>query len=694
MRFVNNSEKQMTSAEVKIICSPSGQEIPWTYNNLTAGAGENFGTKVPVATDLQEVSDVEITAVRATYSDGSVWEKSAPTAAVAEKMSAPVQEQSFVAESVTETAESPTSDDFVLAEKAPAAESVLIPNNKNLIIGVAVAVIAVIAVVIGISSSAGKDSEDVLSAEAETTTSQVTEVPETTSVTTVTTEKVTTAKVTTAKVTTTKAETTVTETTTAKKEIELIDYGSYQMSDDGKFIRYTDTPYYYIGTDGEWLYWSELKNTIKEINGGGELKNCYVKRTNLSSNVTETLFTTVFMTSWQMGIDRPYFNYNDGYIDFTYQDKNAKFNEEYGYAEDGEYIMVYNVKTDKITQISKDFGRSPDTIVNGMATIYDNADDYYYLFDIENNQLYDIGKGYASGVASVDKYIMMDYGSYVYLIDTEALRISTINYPDGGNMYYYYDYVCSDGKIYFDTYEGKTEYILDIRTQTFEDINGKVVPHNELNEHYPDYEYIGTYNNKIYYKSGKDICCTSDAAKANPVNDKIFDLGYICEAEGISDNDLGSNEASYEMSINGNYIYFDIDIISGGYVPNTVYYFYDIDKEICSNVQRTDTGTSDALDAGDYIYYTVTTTTYDDGYDDSYYNSYGDYYYGYVNISSGHLNLRETPSTDADIINQLNDGDYVTVYWAEGDWYYIEYYDYWYGQYYYGYVKSDYIVLY
>ncbi len=59
---------------------------------------------------------------------------------------------------------------------------------------------------------------------------------------------------------------------------------------------------------------------------------------------------------------------------------------------------------------------------------------------------------------------------------------------------------------------------------------------------------------------------------------------------------------------------------------------------------------------------------------------------GYVNISSGNLNIRSAPGTRSPIIGILNNGDVVTILQSENGWYRIQYGDT------IGYVSSQYII--
>lgn len=67
---------------------------------------------------------------------------------------------------------------------------------------------------------------------------------------------------------------------------------------------------------------------------------------------------------------------------------------------------------------------------------------------------------------------------------------------------------------------------------------------------------------------------------------------------------------------------------------------------------------------------------------------------GKVTISSGVLNLRESPSTTAKVLTTIPKDHYVGIYFQDGDWYYVKYYADTDSPIYYGYVSTEYVDIY
>ena len=652
IRLANNSDKVIVNAEIDIRCLPSGTVIKKVYSDFSAAKGEFFGTKVPVDAGKETVDSVEISVAEAVFEDGTVWtsEHFETEAETEESLSEKNVTENIVSVGVTDGAETYVGETAAVyeAETVPKAEPISVTSaaaekipllkniGKNKLIAGACGAAAVVAIIIAVAAFGGGDDSGEIVSETGAVTAETTTAAAVTEATTVQT----------------------TEAKIAEEKNYVIIKGrsfpisltSLELSGDNL----TDDDIKEIGklVNLESLYLSN--NQIGDISPLSRLTN--LETLSLSNNQISDISSLSGLTN----------------LKSLYLDNNQISNiEALSQLTNLEVLFLNNNQINDVSALEK--------------------------LDIKNFDWRD-NPGFTIEIP--EKYTT-DYKTFAF---------------DGGYINYTeYSYYSSDG------WEGKISFSADVNindypyagTEISRAISSIISPpsayelENSLSD--PDSDALQMFHvdyerhqlTAVYAENDMLFITISNHWDNRGWNSPTEDYSYVFDIQTGNEIDVKNIFQDFES------FKWDAVDLADKYIKENISYdvyssepYYDtiLNSTWYNDHKWTYDGSTFTVQFGllftDYSYNTIylrIPIAVEKGSENSQNLGYYEVYqYGYVNIDSDTLNVREEPSTGAKKIGSLADGAAVYIYSYIDGWYYIYYED----NELYGYVSSEFINLY
>lgn len=641
IRLASNSDKVIVNAVIDILCLPSGKVIKKVYSDFSAAKGEFFGTKVPVEAGKETVDSIEISVAEAVFEDGTVWtaehfetetEKSVPEESVTENI---VSREVFngTETDVGETAAVFKDEVFPKSEPEQNISKVLVTEKIPLLkkIGknklIAGACGAAAVVIIIIAAAlGGRSDEREIVSETLPDVTQIS-MTETTLATTSLTEATTME--------------TAKEVTQKEEDYVTIRGKKYSLSMTSLNLSYIDLGY------ADLIEVSKMVN-LTTLN----LSNCKISDISPLSSLTK--LKELNLSDNQISDVRPLSTLSNLK---TLNLKNNKIIDSSAV----ESMGIKNLYLDgNLNDIDIPEKYTTDSKTFDFDGGYINCTEYNYYSsdgwekrigfsaDVNINDYPYAGTAITKAISNIvpppSEYDLENSLSdpdpdalQTFMTGEECNQISNV-YAEGDAMFITIRYYWSTGGYGVGSHYGYSySYIFDMRT-------GEEISVKDIFQDFESFKQDAVYLADQYIKENVPY----EVYSIENYYEKLLNSTWY-------DN--------HSWTIDG-----DVFTVDFGPLFEETFYWAFTNIEVPIKVTSDSDGTSG----------------------DSYDSYYDVYQYGYVNIDSDTLNVREEPSTGAKKIGSLADGAEVYIYSYTDGWYYI-YYE---KNELYGYVSSEFINLY